>query len=104
MPFDLIFAATDEVNTITTTGQKMALRCPRNFQTEKIKVSVNSGGGAGFAIAIKNNGLVVGTITQDNLLISTTNTGATYSEDALITVCDQYWKWYSDRFKNIHDW
>ena len=86
MPFDLIFAATDEVNTITTTGQKMALRCPRNFQTEKIKVSVNSGGGAGFAIAIRNSGIVIRTITQDNLLISTTNNVATYSEDALITV------------------
>lgn len=85
MPYDVIFAATDEVNTITATGQKMSLRVPRSFQTSKIKVSVNSVGGAGFVVDIKQNGSLVQSIAQGSFLVSNTNNTTTYSEDNIIT-------------------
>jgi len=55
-PYDLSFACTDEVNTITSTGQKMYIRAPRDFNVQRFKVSLNTAGGAGFALNIKNNG------------------------------------------------
>ena len=85
MPYDVIFTATDEVNTITTTGQKMALRVPRSFQTSKIKVSLNSVGGSGFAVDIKYNGSIVQSIAGSFLVTNTTNTQI-YTEDNIITV------------------
>lgn len=85
MPYDVIFAATDEVNTITATGQKMSIRVPRSFQTSKIKVSVNSVGGAGFAVDIKYNGGLVQSIAQGSFLVSNTTDTTTYSEDNIIT-------------------
>lgn len=85
MPYDVIFAATDEVNTITTTGQKISIRVPRSFQTSKIKVSVNSVGGAGFAVDIKQNGSLVQSIAQGSFLITNTADTTTYSEDNIIT-------------------
>ena len=85
MPYDVIFAATDEVNTITATGQKMSIRCPRSFQTSKIKVSVNSSGGSGFAVDIKKNGTLVQSISQGTFLITNTNNTTSYNEDDIIT-------------------
>ena len=85
MPYDFIFAATDEVNTITTTGQKMSVRVSRSFQTSKIKVSVNSAGGAGFVVDIKNNGVLVQSIAQGTSLITNTVNTQSYTEDNTIT-------------------
>lgn len=85
MPYDFIFAATDEVNTITTTGQKMSVRVSRSFQTSKIKVSVNSAGGAGFAVNIKNGGVLVQSIAQGTSLITNTVNTQSYTEDNIIT-------------------
>lgn len=85
MPYDFIFAATDEVNTITTTGQKMSVRVSRSFQTSKIKVSVNSAGGAGFVVDIKNNGVLVQSITQGTSLLTNTVNTQSYTEDNIIT-------------------
>jgi len=85
MPYDFSFACTDEVNTITATGQKISIRAPRAFQTSKIKVSVNSAGGAGFAVDIKKNGVLVQSITINSLLIVNTNNTTTYNEDDIIT-------------------
>lgn len=86
LPFDLIFAATDEVSTITTTGQKIQLRVPQDFTTSKIKLSVNSAGGAGFSVVIKKNGVIVATIAQNNLLVSNTTSVETYNEDNTISL------------------
>ena len=55
-PYDFSFACTDEVNTITSTGQKMYIRAPRDFNVQKFKVSLNAVAGPGFALNIKNNG------------------------------------------------
>ena len=55
-PYDFSFACTDEVNTITSTGQKMYIRSPRDFNVQKFKVSLNAVAGPGFALNIKNNG------------------------------------------------
>ncbi len=85
MPYDFSFACTDEVNTITSTGQKISIRAPRTFQTSKIKVSVNSAGGAGFAVDIKKNGTLVQSISIGSLLIVNTNNTTTYNEDDIIT-------------------
>lgn len=87
LPFDLIFAATDEVNTITTTGQKISLRVPQSFQTTKIKVSVNTIGGAGFSINIRYNGIIVQSIAQGSFLISNSVSSQSYTEDNIIS-CD----------------
>ncbi len=87
MPYDVIFAATDEVNAITTTGKKMEIRCPRSFQTSKIKVSVNvANTNTGFQIQIKKNGTLVQTIGQSLFLITNTNNTTTYNEDDIISV------------------
>ena len=87
MPYDVMFAATDEVNAITTTGQKMEIRCPRSFQTSKIKVSVNvANTNTGFQIQIKKNGVLVQTIAQSVFLITNTNNTTTYNEDDIISV------------------
>ena len=86
LPFDLVFAATDEVNTITTTGQKIQLRVPQDFTTSKIKLSVNSAGGAGFSVIIKKNAVIVATIALNNLLVINTTSIQTYSEDDIISL------------------
>ena len=85
MPYDVIFAVSDEVNSITTTGQKMSLRCPRSFQTSKIKVSVNNSGGSGFAVEIKSNGVLVQSVGQGVFLITDTVNTHSYTEDDIIT-------------------
>mgnify|MGYP003639398663 FL=1 len=69
--YDLNFAATDEVNLITTTGQKIQINIPRNFNVKAIKLGCNTAGGTGFEIALLINGNNYQTITQNSLLIST---------------------------------
>ena len=85
LPFDLIFVVTDEISTITTTGQKISLRVPQDFTASKIKISVNTAGGTGFQVLIKKNGTTTETITQGNLLISNTLSIEPYIEDDIIT-------------------
>ena len=87
-PYDFSFACTDEVNTITSTGQKMFMRAPRNFNVQKFKVSLNSAGGAGFALNIKKNGTnMVNTITLGTTITTITPfTAVSVSEDDEITV------------------
>ena len=63
----------------------MSLRCPRSFQTSKIKVSVNSAGGVGFQVDIKVNGFLIQPIEQGNFLITNTNNTRIYMEDVIIT-------------------
>ena len=86
LPFDLVFSATDEVNTITTTGQKMQLVVPRDFTTSKIKLSVNTIGGVGFSVVVKKNAVVVATIAMNNNFVTNTTSVETYSENATITL------------------
>jgi hypothetical protein len=74
---DLFVAATDEVNSITTTGEKMRIYAPYNVIIKKIKVMINSAGGANFQTLIKRNGTT----------IHTANFGAT---DTIITYLFQY--------------
>jgi len=86
MPYDLVFACTDEVNSITTTGQKMSLRVPRNFQTSDIRVSINTLGGANFATDIKYNGNLVQTVAQGNFLVRTVSNNQYYAGGDIISV------------------
>ena len=66
---NLFIAATDEVNSITTTGEKMRIYAPYNVIIKKIKVMINSVGGAGFQTIIKRNGT-----TLDTAIFSATDT------------------------------
>ena len=86
MPYDFSFSCSNEISTITSTGQKMSVRCPRNFQSTNLKISVNSAGGAGFAVVIKKNGVIVATIAQGTFLITNTADTTVYSADDIITV------------------
>ncbi len=85
MPYDVSFACTDEVNTITTTGQKMELRCPRTFQTTKIKFSVNTAGGGLFTVNIKNNGTVILSVILGSSTVLDINNTTTYNENDIIS-------------------
>jgi hypothetical protein len=86
MPYDFSFSCSNEISTITSTGQKMSVRCPRNFQSTNLKISVNSAGGAGFAVVIKKNGVIVATVAQGTFLITNTADTTVYSADDIITV------------------
>jgi len=85
-PFDLIFAATDEVSLISTIGEKIQLRVPRNFITSKIKISVNTAGGAGFGVVLKKNGIAVATVGMNTSLVVNTASIINYVEDDTITL------------------
>ena len=86
-PFNLIFAATDEVSTITTTGQKMILRVLQifllqvrlNFLPILLVVVV-------LMLVIKKNGTAVATIDQDSLLVSNTASVETYVEVDIVSL------------------
>jgi hypothetical protein len=86
VPYDFSFACSNEISTITTTGQKISLRCPRNFQSTNLKISVNSIGGSGFAVVVKKNGTLVQSVAQGIFLITNTADTTTYNEDDIITV------------------
>ena len=87
-PYDFSFACTDEVNTITSTGQKMYMRAPRDFSVQKFKVSLNAVAGAGFALNIKKNGSnMISTITLGTTITTITPfTPVSVLEDDVITV------------------
>ena len=86
LPYNLIFAGIDEITNINTIGQKLELRVPQNFTTSKIKISVNQGGGIGFAVSIKKNNVTVITIAQENFLISNAVSVESYLEDDNISI------------------
>mgnify|MGYP003629717591 CR=1 FL=1 len=60
-PYHLPIAATDEVNTITTTGQKMLIRSPTTFSMTAIGFSVNTAGGTNFSVQLRQGNSVVRT-------------------------------------------
>ena len=60
-PYHLPIAATDEVNTITTTGQKMLIRSPTTFTMTAIGFSVNTAGGTNFSVQLRQGNSVVRT-------------------------------------------
>ncbi len=87
MPYDVSFACSNEITTITTTGEKMRIRCPRTFRTTKIKVSVNSANGSsGFTVDIKKNGTSIQSVNQGINLVSNTSNVTDILEDDIITV------------------
>jgi len=55
----LFIAATDEVNSITTTGEKMKIWSPTGYTINKIKTTINSAGGTGFQVGIYVNAVLV---------------------------------------------
>ena len=81
--YDLNFAATDEVNLITTTGQKIQINIPRNFNVKAIKLGCNT---AGFEIALLINGNNYQTITQNSLLISTVLVDNFFNVDDILSL------------------
>ena len=84
--YDLNFAATDEVNLITTTGQKIQINIPRNFNVKAIKLGCNTAGGTGFEIALLINGNNYQTITQNSLLISTVLVDNFFNVDDILSL------------------
>ena len=84
-PYELIFAVTDQVSLITTTGQKFQIRAPRAFTLSKIKLSLNSTAGPSFIVTILKNGGTVATITASALVQDASNTTA-FLEDDIISV------------------
>ena len=87
MPYDFSFACSNEISTITTTGEKMRVRAPRDFTLTNIKCSVNTANtNTGFFIDVKLNGTLIQTIPQAVSLITNTANTTAISEDDIITV------------------
>lgn len=80
--YDLNFAATDEVNTITTTGVKMTLIVPRDLSVTNIRYSLNTAGGSNFTLKFRRNGTVIATttFTGTTVLVSLTFSLTTLDE------------------------
>ncbi len=87
VPYDFSFACSNEISTITTTGQKMSVRAPRDFTLTNIKCSVNNANtNTGFFIDVKVNGTLIQTIPQAISLVTNTANTTVISEDDIITV------------------
>ena len=92
--YDIGIVCTDEASYITTTGEKVSFRCPRQFTTTKIKSYLNSvpAGATGFRFSVLNTSgptgaaNVVAQINQNNNLIVNTSNIYTYTEDSIIQV------------------
>lgn len=86
LPYILSFACSDETTAITTTGLKISLRAPQDFQLSKIKISLNTQAGFGFIVALNKNNVQVGPVAVgNNFFITITNT-TIFLEDDLITL------------------
>jgi hypothetical protein len=90
--YDIGIVCTDEVSNITTTGEKVSFRCPRQFTTTKIKSYLNSigAGATGFRFSVISGptgaATVVAQINQNNNLIVNTSNIYTYTEDSIISI------------------
>lgn len=85
----LFIAATDEVNSITTIGEKMRIFSPKAYVINKIKVSVNTAGGTGFRVGIfvNSSSIYNNTFGATELINTITLTDPiTIAEDNPITI------------------
>jgi hypothetical protein len=84
LPFVFSFAASDENTPITTTGLKVSVRAPQDFQLSKIKISLNIQPGASFTVEIKKNGVQCALIPTGNNFFATASNATALVEDDLI--------------------
>jgi hypothetical protein len=84
-PYELIFAVTDQVSNITTTGQKFQIRAPKDFSISKFKLSLNSTAGVNFSVTIFKNGTTVSSVFLPSLVQDTTITES-FLENDIISV------------------
>ena len=70
IPYNIIIAGTDEVNLITTTGQKMEIYAPATFTLNRVAFSTTQAGGVNFSAGIYQNGTLVKAITLGALAYS----------------------------------
>ena len=83
--YELIFAVTDQVSLITTTGQKFQIRAPKDFSISKFKLSINSTAGASFSVTIFKNGSTVSSVFLPSLVQDTAITES-FLENDIISV------------------
>ena len=84
-PYELIFAVTDRVSNITTTGQKFQIRAPRAFTISKFKLSLNSTAGVNFSVTLFKNGVSFSSVFLSSLVQDTTITES-FLENDIISV------------------
>ena len=83
--YELIFAVTNQISNIISTGVKFQIRAPRNFNISKIKLSLNTTAGASFSVGIRKNGTLIATILINSLVLDTAITDS-FLEDDIIAV------------------
>jgi hypothetical protein len=84
-PYELIFAATDQISNITTTGQKFQIRAPRDFTISKFKLSLNSTAGVNFSVTLFKNGVSFSSVFLPSLVQDTT-IAESFLENDIISV------------------
>jgi hypothetical protein len=83
--YELIFAVTDQVSNITTTGQKFQIRAPKNFTISKFKLSLNSTAGVNFSVTLFKNGVSFSSVFLPSLF-QDTNITESFLENDIISV------------------
>lgn len=83
--YELIFAATNQISNIVSTGLKFQIRAPRNFKISKIKLSLNTTAGPLFSVGIRKNGTLIATIPINSFVLDTAIT-VSFLENDRITV------------------
>ena len=84
-PYELIFAVTDQITNITTTGQKFQIRAPRDFTISKFKLSLNSTAGVNFSVTLFKNGVSFSSVFLPSLVQDTSITES-FLENDIISV------------------
>jgi hypothetical protein len=84
-PYELIFAVTDQISNITTTGQKFQIRAPRAFTISKFKLSINSTAGGSFSVTLFKNGVSFSSVFLPSLVQDTT-IAESFLENDIISV------------------
>lgn len=83
--YELIFAVTNQISNIISTGQKFQIRAPRDFTISKFKLSLNTTAGANFSVTIRKNGTTVSSVFL-NALVQNTIITETFLENDIISV------------------
>ena len=81
----MIFAVTNQISNIISTGVKFQIRAPKDFTITKIKLSLNTTAGALFSVGIRKNGTLIATILINSLVLDTAITDS-FLEDDIISV------------------
>ena len=83
--YELIFAVTNQISNIISTGQKFQIRAPKDFTISKFKLSLNTTAGPNFSVTIRKNGNTVSSVFL-NALVQDTTVAETFLEDDIISV------------------